>query len=147
MCPGHVVGNAPLVGAQGFEPRSNRTPAHREDQSQAPVSIRAHRHYERRPGSQRPPVSVHCGWQLRTPGWIRTSGFDTRNVALSPLSYGGVAFGVDRRGIEPRTSGLQGETVHQHPARVRVRADRGDRTRVFGVEDRREQPASPDPRG
>ena len=94
MCPCHVVGNAPLVGAQGIEPRSNRAPAHREDQSQAPVSIRAHRHYERRPGSQRPPVSVHCGWQLRTPGWIRTSGFDTRNVALFPLSYEGMSWTV-----------------------------------------------------
>ena len=28
---------------------------------------------------------------------------------------------VDRRGVEPRTSGLQGETVHQHPARARER--------------------------
>jgi hypothetical protein len=54
------------------------------------VSIRAHRHYEGRPASQRPPVNVHCGWQLRTPGWIRTSGFDTRNVALFPLSYEGM---------------------------------------------------------
>src|SRR5687768_1700135 len=79
---------------------------------------------------------------------------------------------VDRRGLEPRPSGLQSETVHQHPARtcaypagirtrtvgvlnavplpldhegVPTRVDRGDRTRVFGLEDRREQPASPDP--
>ena len=27
---------------------------------------------------------------VRTPGWIRTSGFDTRNVALFPLSYEGI---------------------------------------------------------
>jgi hypothetical protein len=35
---------------------------------------------------------------------------------------------VDRRGVEPRTSGLQSETVHQHPAR---RANGETRTRYL----------------
>jgi hypothetical protein len=102
-------------------------------QSQAPVSIRAYRHYERRPGSQRPPVSVHCGWQWCVPPAGIEPATSTLGTSRSPpLSYEGVTV-VDRRGVEPRPSGLQSETVHQHPAHVNVRTPAGTRTRTVGV--------------
>ena len=113
-------------------------------------------------------MNVHCGWQLRTPGWIRTSGFDTRNVALFPLSYEGMTMRLTwtvgesnpahqackarlctstqpinthirtLAGTRTRTVGVLNTAPLPLGHEGITRADRGDRTRVFGLEDRHE---------
>ena len=52
---------------------------------------------------------------LRTRERSRTSNTPGLSRRPLPLGYPGMS-NVDRRGVEPRASGLQSETVHQHPA-------------------------------
>src|SRR5688500_18959434 len=95
---------------------------------------------------------------VRTPGWIRTSGFDARNVALFPLSYEGVnpAWTVGESnpahqackarlctstqpmnrtpaGTRTRTVGVLNAVPLPlgHEGMKSTRADRGNRTRMF----------------
>lgn len=143
-----------MRGALAMRKATPRGSGRKESNLEVSARLRTGKHSRRPRCRTGPSARMKGGWAanapLRPTSYVPPAGIEPAASTLgtsrsTPLSYGGVysvvpwglrglgprSQQVDRWGVEPHTSGLQGETVHQHPALTGTAIHR---ERIAGIE-------------